>query len=141
MCYNSSVLLYRSLFNDVVMVASSSPPINLSYHLPDCHQKAFVPFRFQGQTIARVAQQAALPAVSRPIFGSDIVDRILFPINIILLSPRFNIVYLTAAIMYAFFLPPPISGFGNGGIKGGSELNVIEFIYTIQSRAFLGKRC
>jgi len=106
------------------MVASSSPPINLSFHLPACHQKAFVPFRFFA------------------VFAG----RILFPVNIALLSTRFNIVYLTAAIMVAFFLPPPISGFGNwcplgyGGIEGGSELNGIEIFYSIQSRAFPGKR-
>ncbi len=54
-------------------------------------QKVFVPFRFQGQPIARVPKQAVLPAVSRvhftrsnanvfyerwrPIFGSDIPER------------------------------------------------------------------
>ncbi len=40
----------------------------LPVHLPSHHQNAFVPFRFQGQTIANVAKQADLPAVSRVHF-------------------------------------------------------------------------
>jgi hypothetical protein len=63
-----------------------------------------------------------------------VAGRILLPDNLTLLSHRFNFVYLTAAILFAFFFPPPISGFRNlypsgyGGLERGSELNLIELL-------------
>jgi hypothetical protein len=48
-------LLYRSFFINIIMVFSSSSPINLSLRLPARHQKALVPFRFQGRSLPEVA--------------------------------------------------------------------------------------
>jgi hypothetical protein len=74
-------------YNGIAMASNSSHPTSLPVYLSACRQKAFDPFRFQGQTIARLAQQAALPAVSRPIFGSDIEGQISFcPVTIAHLS-------------------------------------------------------
>src|SRR4030065_2710386 len=45
-----SALLYRMFFIDIIMVALSSPPLNLFSSLPARHQTVFVPIRFFFQT-------------------------------------------------------------------------------------------
>jgi hypothetical protein len=87
-CLSESISL--SVILSIFQPSSFHPTSLLMINTPilHCHlcvtpppvQKVFVPFRFQGQPIARVPKQAVLPAVSRPIFGSDIPERFIpFP--------------------------------------------------------------